>query len=157
MAVDIDAKYGGTGASFFSLVLVVEELAKVDASVALICDIQNTVVNGLVRKHGTEEQKAAYLSQLATAKVRPGYGGAFCAQFLGGHGVWGVPAPGGERDCKGPWCVQAARNTLCLSLATWQLSEQSCDSGITLFDCMMLCDALVGGCTAITLSFWSGT
>nr|KAF6303390.1 acyl-CoA dehydrogenase short/branched chain [Myotis myotis] len=29
MAVDVDAKYGGTGASFFSLVLVVEELAKV--------------------------------------------------------------------------------------------------------------------------------
>ncbi|XP_059517781.1 short/branched chain specific acyl-CoA dehydrogenase, mitochondrial isoform X2 [Myotis daubentonii] len=78
MAVDIDAKYGGTGASFFSLVLVVEELAKVDASVALICDIQNTVVNGLVRKHGTEEQKAAYLSQLATAKV-----GSFCLSEAG--------------------------------------------------------------------------
>ncbi|XP_070288147.1 short/branched chain specific acyl-CoA dehydrogenase, mitochondrial isoform X1 [Myotis yumanensis] len=78
MAVDISAKYGGTGASFFSLVLVVEELAKVDASVALICDIQNTVVNGLVRKHGTEEQKAAYLSQLATAKV-----GSFCLSEAG--------------------------------------------------------------------------
>nr|KAF6303389.1 acyl-CoA dehydrogenase short/branched chain [Myotis myotis] len=78
MAVDVDAKYGGTGASFFSLVLVVEELAKVDASVALICDIQNTVVNGLVRKHGTEEQKAAYLSQLATAKV-----GSFCLSEAG--------------------------------------------------------------------------
>ncbi|XP_054585078.1 short/branched chain specific acyl-CoA dehydrogenase, mitochondrial isoform X2 [Eptesicus fuscus] len=78
MAVDVDAKYGGTGAAFFSVVLVVEELAKVDASVALVCDIQNTVVNGLLRKHGTEEQKAAYLRQLATAKV-----GSFCLSEAG--------------------------------------------------------------------------
>lgn len=88
MGVDIDAKYGGTGASFFSLVLVVEELAKVDASVALICDIQNTVVNGLVRKHGSEEQKAVYLRQLATAKVR--------AAGAGGLAVCGGPTPGPE-------------------------------------------------------------
>ncbi|XP_045438166.1 short/branched chain specific acyl-CoA dehydrogenase, mitochondrial isoform X3 [Pipistrellus kuhlii] len=78
MAVDVDARYGGTGASFFSLVLVVEELAKVDASVALMCDVQNTVVNGLLRKHGTEEQKAAYLPQLATATV-----GSFCLSEAG--------------------------------------------------------------------------
>ncbi|XP_036121876.1 short/branched chain specific acyl-CoA dehydrogenase, mitochondrial [Molossus molossus] len=78
MAVDVDTKYGGTGASFFSFVLVVEELSKVDASVALICDVQNTVVNGLIRKHGTEEQKAAYLTQLATKKV-----GSFCLSEAG--------------------------------------------------------------------------
>ncbi|XP_016062610.1 PREDICTED: short/branched chain specific acyl-CoA dehydrogenase, mitochondrial [Miniopterus natalensis] len=78
MAVDVDTKYGGTGASFFSLVLAVEELSKVDASVALICDVQNTVVNGLIRKHGTEEQKATYLTQLATEKV-----GSFCLSEAG--------------------------------------------------------------------------
>lgn len=78
MAVDIDTKYGGTGASFFSFVLVVEELAKVDASVALICDIQNTVINGLIRKHGTEEQKATYLTRLATENI-----GSFCLSEAG--------------------------------------------------------------------------
>ncbi|XP_019570494.2 short/branched chain specific acyl-CoA dehydrogenase, mitochondrial [Rhinolophus sinicus] len=78
MAIDLETKYGGTGASFFSSVLVIEELAKVDASVALICDIQNTVINELFRKHGTEEQKATYLTKLATEKI-----GSFCLSEAG--------------------------------------------------------------------------
>lgn len=78
MGIDIDTKYGGTGASFFCSVLVIEELAKVDASVALVCDIQNTVVNNLFIKHGTEEQKATYLPMLATEKV-----GSFCLSEAG--------------------------------------------------------------------------
>ncbi|KAM5323386.1 short/branched chain specific acyl-CoA dehydrogenase, mitochondrial isoform 2-T3 [Glossophaga mutica] len=78
MAINIDAKYGGTGASFFSLILAVEELAKVDASVALLCDVQNTVVNKLIENHGTEEQKAAYLTMLATETV-----GSFCLSEAG--------------------------------------------------------------------------
>ena len=69
MAINVDTKYGGTGASFFSFILAVEELAKVDASVALLCDVQNTVVNKLIENHGTEEQKATYLTMLATEKV----------------------------------------------------------------------------------------
>ncbi|XP_036754773.2 short/branched chain specific acyl-CoA dehydrogenase, mitochondrial isoform X2 [Manis pentadactyla] len=78
MGIEIDPKYGGTGASFFSSILVIEELAKVDASVALLCDIQNTVINTLIRKHGTEEQKATYLTKLATKKV-----GSFCLSEAG--------------------------------------------------------------------------
>lgn len=33
MGIEIDEKHGGTGASFFSAVLVIEELAKVDERV----------------------------------------------------------------------------------------------------------------------------
>lgn len=69
MGIEVEAKYGGTEASFLCSVLVIEELAKVDASVALLCDIQNTVINKLFRKHGTEEQKATYLPKLVTEKV----------------------------------------------------------------------------------------
>ncbi|XP_064229829.1 short/branched chain specific acyl-CoA dehydrogenase, mitochondrial isoform X2 [Aotus nancymaae] len=75
MGIDTDPKYGGTGASFFSTVLVIEELAKVDASVAILCEIQNTLINTLIRKFGTEEQKATYLPQLTTEK---GYKGITC-------------------------------------------------------------------------------
>ncbi|KAF6107285.1 acyl-CoA dehydrogenase short/branched chain [Phyllostomus discolor] len=57
MAINVDTKYGGTGASFSSFVLAVEELAKVDAAVAVLCDVQNTVVDKLIENHGTEEQK----------------------------------------------------------------------------------------------------
>ncbi|XP_045295722.1 short/branched chain specific acyl-CoA dehydrogenase, mitochondrial isoform X1 [Leopardus geoffroyi] len=78
MGIEIETKYGGTGASFFSSILAIEELAKVDASVALVCDLQNTVINNLIRKHGTEEQKATYLTELATEKI-----GSFCLSEAG--------------------------------------------------------------------------
>ncbi|XP_023389554.1 short/branched chain specific acyl-CoA dehydrogenase, mitochondrial [Pteropus vampyrus] len=78
LAIDTDTKYTGTGASFFPSILVIEEVAKVDASVALLSDIQNTVINGLIRKHGTEEQKATYLIELAPEKI-----GSFCLSEAG--------------------------------------------------------------------------
>ncbi|XP_032738030.1 short/branched chain specific acyl-CoA dehydrogenase, mitochondrial [Lontra canadensis] len=78
MGIEIETKYGGTEASFFSSILAIEELAKVDASVALVCDIQNTVINNLIRKYGTEEQKATYLTKLATEQV-----GSICLSEAG--------------------------------------------------------------------------
>ncbi|XP_039698858.1 short/branched chain specific acyl-CoA dehydrogenase, mitochondrial-like, partial [Pteropus medius] len=78
LAIDTDTKYTGTGASFFPSILVIEEVAKVDASVALLSDIQNTVINGLIRKHGTEEQKATYLIELVPEKI-----GSFCLSEAG--------------------------------------------------------------------------
>ncbi|XP_048647315.1 short/branched chain specific acyl-CoA dehydrogenase, mitochondrial isoform X2 [Marmota marmota marmota] len=78
MGIEVDAKYGGTGFSFFSSILVIEELAKVDASVALLCDIQNTIINKLIKKHGTEEQKTTHLPKLVTEKV-----GSFCLSETG--------------------------------------------------------------------------
>ncbi|XP_032169419.1 short/branched chain specific acyl-CoA dehydrogenase, mitochondrial isoform X2 [Mustela erminea] len=78
MGIEVETKYGGTGASFFSSILAIEELAKVDASVALVCDIQNTVINNLFRKYGTEEQKATYLTKLATEQV-----GSICLSEAG--------------------------------------------------------------------------
>ncbi|XP_029788595.1 short/branched chain specific acyl-CoA dehydrogenase, mitochondrial isoform X1 [Suricata suricatta] len=78
MGIEIETKYGGTEASFFSSILAIEELAKVDASVALICDVQNTIINNLIRKHGTEEQKATYLTKLATEEI-----GSFCLSEAG--------------------------------------------------------------------------
>ncbi|XP_059028907.1 short/branched chain specific acyl-CoA dehydrogenase, mitochondrial isoform X2 [Mustela lutreola] len=78
MGIEVETKYGGTGASFFSSILAIEELAKVDASVALVCDIQNTVINNLIRKYGTEEQKATYLTKLVTEQV-----GSICLSEAG--------------------------------------------------------------------------
>ncbi|XP_068955257.1 short/branched chain specific acyl-CoA dehydrogenase, mitochondrial isoform X2 [Petaurus breviceps papuanus] len=75
MGIETETKYGGTGASFFSSILAIEELAKVDASVSVLCDIQNTLINKLITKHGTEEQKAIYLTKLAKDT---GYRGITC-------------------------------------------------------------------------------
>ncbi|XP_062988844.1 short/branched chain specific acyl-CoA dehydrogenase, mitochondrial [Elgaria multicarinata webbii] len=65
MSIDLDSEYGGNGSSFFSAILVVEELAKVDPSVSLACELQNTFINKMFATYGTEEQKKAYLPKLA--------------------------------------------------------------------------------------------
>lgn len=73
MGIEIDPEFGGTGSTFFSSILVIEELAKVDPSVAVLCDIQNTLINTLISNLGTAEQKEKYLSRLSTDTV-----GSFC-------------------------------------------------------------------------------
>lgn len=73
MGVEIPEQYGGTGANFMSMVLTVEEVAKVDGSVAALVDIHNSLVNKLITKLATKEQKAKYLPQLAQD-----YAGSFC-------------------------------------------------------------------------------
>ncbi|KAK1794153.1 hypothetical protein P4O66_011055 [Electrophorus voltai] len=78
MGIEIGTEYGGTGSSFFSSILVIEELAKVDPSVAVLCDIQNTLINTLLMNLGTEEQKEKYLMSLATDMV-----GSFCLSEAG--------------------------------------------------------------------------
>ena len=60
---------GGAGATFFMSVLVVEELARVDASLAVLVDVQNTLVNNALLRWGTEEQKARYFPKLASQWV----------------------------------------------------------------------------------------
>uniref|UniRef100_A0A3Q3X7Q8 Acyl-CoA dehydrogenase/oxidase N-terminal domain-containing protein n=1 Tax=Mola mola TaxID=94237 RepID=A0A3Q3X7Q8_MOLML len=55
MGIEIDPEYGGTGSTFFSSILVIEELAKVDPSVAVLCDIQNTLINTLFGQLGTHQ------------------------------------------------------------------------------------------------------
>ncbi|XP_022521804.2 short/branched chain specific acyl-CoA dehydrogenase, mitochondrial [Astyanax mexicanus] len=78
MGIEIGTEYGGTGSTFFSSILVIEELAKVDPSVAVLCDIQNTLINTLMSKLGTEEQKEKYLPRLATDMI-----GSFCLSEAG--------------------------------------------------------------------------
>jgi alkylation response protein AidB-like acyl-CoA dehydrogenase len=46
------------------------ELAKVDPSVSVLCDVHNTLVNTVLRTYATEEIKDKYLPHLSTTKVR---------------------------------------------------------------------------------------
>ena len=69
MSVEIPDKYGGTEANFMSMIVIIEELACVDPSVSVFCDVQNTLVNTLLLKLGTKEQKEQYLPQLAKSLV----------------------------------------------------------------------------------------
>jgi alkylation response protein AidB-like acyl-CoA dehydrogenase len=69
MAIEIPENYGGSASTFFMSVLVVEELARVDASVAVLVDVQNTLFNNALLRWGTEAQQAKYFPKLATKWV----------------------------------------------------------------------------------------
>jgi len=69
MGIETPEEFGGAGSSFFTAILAVEELSRVDASVGVLIDVQNTLVNNALIRWGTQEQKSTYLPQLATEKV----------------------------------------------------------------------------------------
>src|SRR5258708_27908634 len=60
---------GGVGATFFTAILAVEELSRVDASVGVFVDVQNTLVNNALIRWGSPGLKQKYLPQLAAEKV----------------------------------------------------------------------------------------
>ena len=69
MGIETPEEFGGAGASFFTAILAVEELSRVDASVGVLVDVQNTLVNNAFIRWGNQEQKAKYLPQLTSEKV----------------------------------------------------------------------------------------
>lgn len=69
MGVEIPEDFGGTGASFFTSVLVVEELSRVDPSVGVFVDVQNTLVINALKRWGSDDIKARYFPLLATELV----------------------------------------------------------------------------------------
>jgi len=69
MGIETPEEYGGAGATFFSSILGVEELSRVDASVGVLVDVQNTLVNNALIHWGTPDQKQKYLTRLASESV----------------------------------------------------------------------------------------
>jgi butyryl-CoA dehydrogenase/short/branched chain acyl-CoA dehydrogenase len=69
MGIEIPDSAGGAGASFFMSILAVEELARVDASLAVLVDVQNTLVNNVLAHYGTPEQQERYMPKLASSWV----------------------------------------------------------------------------------------
>lgn len=69
MGIETPEEYGGAGGSFFNAITAVEELSRVDASVGVLVDVQNTLVNNALVRWGNEDQKKKYLAQLAEHSV----------------------------------------------------------------------------------------
>jgi alkylation response protein AidB-like acyl-CoA dehydrogenase len=69
MGVEIPAEYGGAGSSFFNAALAVQAFARVDPSVAVLVDVQNTLVENALLRWGNPEQKARYCPKLASEWV----------------------------------------------------------------------------------------
>jgi alkylation response protein AidB-like acyl-CoA dehydrogenase len=69
MGIEIPEKFGGSGGRFFHAVLVVEELSRVDPSVGVLVDVQNTLVINAVLRWGAPELQARLLPRLAQKTV----------------------------------------------------------------------------------------
>jgi len=69
MGIETSAVHGGAESSFTSAIIAIEELAKVDPSVSVMCDVHNTLVNTILRKYGTKEQQDKWLPELSQSKV----------------------------------------------------------------------------------------
>jgi len=69
MGIEIPEEFGGTGADFFTSILIVEELSRVDPSVAVLVDVQNTLVINALLRWANDEQRARYLPMLASDTV----------------------------------------------------------------------------------------
>ncbi|OBZ71891.1 Short/branched chain specific acyl-CoA dehydrogenase, mitochondrial [Grifola frondosa] len=73
MGIETSADHGGAESSFTAAIIAIEELARVDPSVSVMCDVHNTLVNTVVRKYGTKEQQDKWLPLLSESKL-----GSFC-------------------------------------------------------------------------------
>lgn len=69
MGIEIPEQFGGAGLNFFTSVLVVEELSRIDPSVGVLVDVQNTLVINAIKRWATDEQKAAWFPRLAADTV----------------------------------------------------------------------------------------
>jgi alkylation response protein AidB-like acyl-CoA dehydrogenase len=69
MGIEVPEALGGGGGRFFQAVLVVEELSRVDPSVGVLVDVQNTLVVNAILRWGNDDLKRAYLPRLASSTV----------------------------------------------------------------------------------------
>ncbi|HEX4310897.1 MAG TPA: acyl-CoA dehydrogenase [Acidobacteriaceae bacterium] len=69
MAIEAPMELGGAGASFFSAVLAVEEISRVDPAVAVIVDVQNTLAVNAILRWGSAEQQSLWIPKMAQSSV----------------------------------------------------------------------------------------
>jgi alkylation response protein AidB-like acyl-CoA dehydrogenase len=69
MGIEIPERYGGSETSFFMAILAVEALSTVDPSIAVVVDVQNTLVNNAFLRWGSEALKEKYLPHLCSKKM----------------------------------------------------------------------------------------
>jgi alkylation response protein AidB-like acyl-CoA dehydrogenase len=69
MGIEVPEAYGGSAGSLLMVTLAVEEISKIDASAAILVDVQNTLVNYPMARYGNDAQKKTYLPRLTSGTV----------------------------------------------------------------------------------------
>jgi short-chain 2-methylacyl-CoA dehydrogenase len=78
-------EYGGQGADFLTLVLAIEELARIDSSIAITLEAAVGLGANPIYRFGTEEQKRRWLVPMARGEIL---------------GAFGLTEPGGGSDAE---------------------------------------------------------
>jgi len=133
MGIEIPEAHAGAGGTFMNAILAVEALARVDASLAVVVDVQNTLVNNALLRWGTAAQKQRYLPQLASEWV-----GSYALSEQGsGSDAFALAARAQRTDSgwalegRKLWITNAAESSLFIVLANADPSQGY--RGITAF------------------------
>ncbi|MFP5071810.1 acyl-CoA dehydrogenase family protein [Pseudonocardia nantongensis] len=101
----VSEDHGGMGGDFYALCLALEELARVDSSVAITVEAGVGLGAMPIHRFGTEEQKARWLPDLAAGRAL---------------GAFGLTEPGGGSD------AGATRTTARLENGEWVINGSKC-------------------------------
>ena len=103
MGIEVPEDLGGAGGSLFMVALAVEEISKVDASSAILVDVQNTLVNYPINAYGSDHIKSTYLPKLTSGTV-----GAYALSEPGsGSDAFGLATKAEQRG--GGWVLNGRK------------------------------------------------
>jgi alkylation response protein AidB-like acyl-CoA dehydrogenase len=103
MGIEVPEEFGGAGGSLLMMTLAVEEISAVDASAAIMVDVQNTLVNYPIARYGSDAQKRAFLPRLTSDTV-----GAYALSEPGsGSDAFGMATRAERRD--GRWVLNGRK------------------------------------------------
>jgi alkylation response protein AidB-like acyl-CoA dehydrogenase len=100
-------KYGGAGLGYIEYAIAIEELARVDGSVALIVAAHNSLCTNHIYKFGTEAQRQKYVVSLAQGKKL---------------GCWSLTEPEAGSDAGGTRTVATRNGGVGAKAAGWVLN-----------------------------------
>ncbi len=69
MSIETPVEWGGSGGTFFQSILAIEELSRVDAAVAVLVDVQNTLVANALLNYATPELARPLLERMARGAI----------------------------------------------------------------------------------------
>ncbi len=69
MGIEVPEKYGGAAGSLMMVTLAVEEISRIDASAAIMVDVQNTLVNYPIARYGSDAQREKFLPRLTSKTI----------------------------------------------------------------------------------------
>ena len=136
MAIEIPDSFGGAGATFFHSVLAVEALSRVDPSIAVLVDVQNTLVINALLRWGQEDMKRRYLPRLASNAI-----GAYALSEAGsGSDAFGMQTRAEQRgdrwilNGRKMWITNGAEAQIYVVFANANPSAGY--KGVTAFECL---------------------